>query len=456
MLDPRPSPTHPALGFLYGRIDYERTPPASAREFKLNVMRSLLERLGNPQDGQQIIHLAGTKGKGSTAAMIASVLRRSGRRTALYTSPHLVSIEERLAIDGQPCDPDEFVRLLEEVRGPVEELDREAAAAGLVGAGPTFFDIVTAVAFLHFARRRCDATVLKVGLGGRLDSTNVCRPLVSVFTTISLDHTQQLGDTLAAIAGEKAGIIKPGVPVVSGVIPSEPREVIHAAAARVGAPLFAIQDAFGYVETPRSPGQPAPTQLDFWQRTDAGVERLEQVAVGLRGSHQALNASLALAACGRLNAVGWNLDEATLRRGLAEAYCPARVEVVGERPTVILDAAHNVASIEALLAVLQRDFPDQPRIGLFAVNRDKDVPGILERLLPAFSHVVITQFHNSPRGVPAPELAALARRLAPPTTQIHETADTTAGLRLARQLATPRHLICCTGSFFLAAELRKP
>ena len=464
MLDPRESPTHPALGFLYGRIDYERTPPASAREFKLHVMRTLLERLGNPQADQRIVHVAGTKGKGSTASMLASVLRQAGLRTALYTSPHLEAIEERLAVDGQPCTREEFVELVELVRGPVEELDREAAQAGLAGGGPTFFDIVTAVALLHFQRRGCDATVLEVGLGGRLDSTNICRPAVSVITTISLDHTQQLGSTLALIAGEKAGIIKPGVPVVSGVIPNEPRQVIHETARRIGAPLTAILDDFGYDESiseaversaePSATNAVPPTRLNYWEKTTSGIVRWPNVAVGLRGSHQALNAAIALATLERLRAAGWNLPESAVRRGLETVTCPARVEIVGHRPTVILDAAHNVASIEALLEVLRRDFAKQPRLCVFAVNRDKDVPGILERLLPAFPQVIVTQFHNSPRGVPVDELASLARQLAPPTTQILVAPDTRQAWLTAQQLATPDHLICCTGSFFLAAEMR--
>lgn len=461
------------LGFLYRRIDYERTPPASAREFKLHVMRTLLERLGNPHLSQKVVHIAGTKGKGSTAAMIAAALQAAGLRTALYTSPHLESLHERLAINGQPCEPAEFAQLIESVRGPVADLDRESEAAGLPGAGPTFFDIVTALAFLHFARQRCDATVLEVGMGGRLDSTNICHPTVSVITTISFDHTQQLGNTLAAIAGEKAGIIKPGVPVVSGVIPAEPRQVIARVAQEQSAPLFALEQAFGYVQQPNvpatalPPGPLAGATIDYWEpvrhtsppHSPSHAFELRDVAIRLRGAHQALNAAVALATLQRLREAGWNLPESSIREGLANAACPARVEVVGESPAIILDAAHNVASIQALLETLDRDFPNRPRIVVFAVNRDKDVAGILQMLLPACERVILTQFQNSPRALPLPELRELAERIAetqPHHSPILETEySSPTAVRRARQLASPQHVVCVTGSFFLAAEVRE-
>ena len=236
-----------ALRFLMDRIDYERTlsMPCSEEAFKLDRMRELLRRLGDPQNRMPIVHVAGTKGKGSTAAMMAAVLSAAGYRTGLFTSPHLDRVEERIVIDGQPCSAEELAALVELVRPAVEALDRETEVEKGTGPicrndpegaahklelspcpplGPTYFEIITAAALCHFARRRVDAAVLEVGLGGRLDSTNVCTPAVSIITSISFDHVKQLGDTLAAIAAEKAGIIKPGVPVVSGVTADEPRK----------------------------------------------------------------------------------------------------------------------------------------------------------------------------------------------------------------------------------------
>ncbi|MFO0867808.1 MAG: folylpolyglutamate synthase/dihydrofolate synthase family protein [Pirellulales bacterium] len=454
----RPTADDP-LAFLYGRIDYERTPPPSSRPFKLHVMRSLLERLGNPQEGQAIVHIAGTKGKGSTATMVAAILQAAGFRTGLYTSPHLESIGERLAVAGQPCELDEFRQLVDEARPAVQALDQEAERSGLPGGGPTFFDIVTALALVHFARRGCTATVLEVGLGGRLDSTNVCQPAVSVITTISFDHMQQLGNTLAQIAGEKAGIIKPGVPVVSGVLPSEPREVIAATAQQIGAPLFAVGEAFDYRETaPERPttGHSGPSgwTFDYWDQGVPHPWRLERLPRALRGAHQALNGAVATATIRRLVELGWPIPLEAVRAGLAAATCPARVEVVSERPTLVLDAAHNVASIDALLSALDRDFPHLPRIAIFAVNRDKDVAGILERLLPAFPRVIVTHFQHSPRALPLDELLPLAQRLAPPGTAVEPAATAAEALDRARRTVPPDSLICVTGSFFLAAEVR--
>jgi dihydrofolate synthase/folylpolyglutamate synthase len=465
-----PRDSDETLDFLYGRIDYERTPPPSTREFKLQAMRSLMRRLGDPQDGLRIVHVAGTKGKGSTAAMTAAILRAAGLRTALYTSPHLESITERVAVDGHPCPLDDFRRLAERVRGPVEELDREAEAAGIAAGGPTFFDIVTAIAFLRFAESQCDAVVLEVGLGGRLDSTNVCRPDVSVITTISYDHTQQLGNTLALIAGEKAGIIKPGIPTVSGVLPDEPRAVIANVARERQAPLFELGRHFhfqrldqaanriAYWETPSTAGVGMPATNDANSANTLITGRLE-ATVKLRGDHQALNAAVAIAAIHRLREAGWRIGDDAIQTGLASVVCPARIEQVADHPIVILDAAHNVASIEALIETLNQDHADRPRVAVFAVNRDKDVPGILRRLLAAFPHIILTQFHNNPRVLPVDELASLAHELSSSlgsaTPRIEIARDTAAALQTARAAMPVDGLICVTGSFFLAAEARR-
>jgi dihydrofolate synthase/folylpolyglutamate synthase len=224
--------------FLLRRINYERTTtvPYLSADFKLDRMRRLMSLLGDPHLGLKAIHIAGTKGKGSTAAMVAQILQSAGHRTGLYTSPHLDRIEERIQIDGQPCPADRFQALANQVEPAVEKLDAEAAAVG--ANGPTFFEVTTAMAFLHFAQANVAAAVLEVGLGGRLDSTNVCQPEVCIITSISFDHTRQLGGTLAAIAGEKAGIIKPHIPIVSGVVSPEPREVIATRAHELNAPLI--------------------------------------------------------------------------------------------------------------------------------------------------------------------------------------------------------------------------
>ena len=350
-----------ALQFLAQRINYERAQliPCSEEAFKLDRMRELLRRLGDPQRDLPIVHVAGTKGKGSTAAMIAAVLSAAGYRTGLFTSPHLDRIEERIAMDGQPCSGDELADAIEQIRPAVEAMDRAAEMGPEPMAtqtlappvspsgplGPTYFEILTAAALWHFRQCKADAVVLEVGLGGRLDSTNVCTPCLSIITSISFDHVRQLGPTLADIAGEKAGIIKPGVPVVSGVCNEEPREVVRRIARENGCRLVELGVDFDFTYHPPQHLEQAASlgRLDYFSRSAApslergesprseapasecqsGVPKLElgnetcknqtcslsDVAIGLLGRHQGANAALALAAVDELRRDGWTIPE---------------------------------------------------------------------------------------------------------------------------------------------------
>ncbi|MHB8862477.1 MAG: bifunctional folylpolyglutamate synthase/dihydrofolate synthase, partial [Pirellulaceae bacterium] len=243
-----------ASDFLFGRINYERTRgvPYCSRVFKLHRMQQLVARLGHPERTFPAIHIAGTKGKGSTAAMIASVLQAGGFRIGLYTSPHLQRLEERFVVDGRPCDEETLVRLLAHLQPTILELD-EQARQEREQQGPTYFEITTAAALIHFRDQRVDAAVLEVGLGGRLDSTNICQPIVTAITSISFDHTRQLGNTLSAIAREKAGIIKPGIPLITGVTQPEPFGVIQQVARDNGAPLLALGRDFDFDYWPELP-----------------------------------------------------------------------------------------------------------------------------------------------------------------------------------------------------------
>jgi len=446
----------PASAFLHSRIDYERTStvPYGHRDFRLDRMRELLARLGNPQDSLPTVHLAGTKGKGSTAAMIASVLSAAGLRTGLYSSPHLDRVEERLAIDGEPCPTDELSRLIERLREPVLAMDDVPPPDPHTSNRPTYFEVITALALLRFAEAGVDAAVLEVGLGGRLDSTNVCRPSVSVITSISFDHMQQLGHTLAAIAGEKAGIIKSEVPVVSGVTADEPREVIAAVARANRCRLVELGRDFTFdYQPPRALERaPAHGRLSF-RRTAAEMEcELADVELSLAGRHQAANAAVALATLGELRRLGWQIPEQAVRQGLATVRWPARIEVLSRRPTVVLDAAHNVASIEALVRVLAESFSPGPRLLVFATTRDKDARGMLAALLPAFDQVIFTRYLENPRGTPIEELVAIAAELSRQTPQV--CANPASAWKRAQELATPEHLVCITGSFFIAAEIQ--
>ena len=461
-----------ALQFLLKRVNYEQAVSMAYQEsrFKLDRMRELLARLGNPHLDFPIVHVAGTKGKGSTSVMLGAVLTAAGYRTGVFTSPHLERMEERLAVDGSPCSSRELVELIEQIRPVVESMDRESPKGDPAGNSPTYFEINTAMALLHFRARRVAAAVLEVGLGGRLDSTNVCLPRVSVITSISLDHTQQLGDTLELIAREKAGIIKPGVPVVSGVRGEGARAVIHAVCRERAASLTEIDTDFTFAYTPPQhlEVQPSQGRLDFfWQREPAGCA-YRDLCISLPGRHQAANAAVALAVLAQLQNDGWHIPEAAIRQGLANLRWPARVEVVARRPAIVVDAAHNAASIAALLETLDESFTVGRRLLLFATTREKDLRGMLEQLLNKvlnkgvgshystggrFDEIVFTRYLDNPRAVPPEELAALALELTGQHFPVYAT-PTAAWSELVKR-ATPNDLICVTGSFFIAAEIRR-
>ena len=329
-----------ALDFLVGQINYERTVhvPYSTGEFKLDRMRRLLAEVGDPHLGLKAVHIAGTKGKGSTACMVAQILRESGYRIGLYTSPHLEVLEERFVVDGQLCTDAEFVSLAAELQTAVGKLHRSTTQLGDPLGSPTFFEITTAMAFLHFARRKVDCAVLEVGLGGRLDSTNVCRPEVSVITTISFDHTRQLGNTLALIAREKAGIIKQGVPVISAVMPDEPRETIQAIAFEHQAPLYLMGRDF-WCEQPAPMNQPQSKSFipksgevfTYREQISGNFQTICPVTVSLLGRHQAENGAVAICTAQRLIEKGWKITSETILQGLTHCRPPARIEIVGQR-----------------------------------------------------------------------------------------------------------------------------
>jgi dihydrofolate synthase / folylpolyglutamate synthase len=435
--------------FLSGRINYEQR-AARPEDLTLDRIFALLRRLGDPQARLRIVHVAGSKGKGSTSAMIAAVLRAAGLRTGLFTSPHLVRFEERIQVDNVPVAPETLAELIAAVRPAVEACD---AVAAQPGERPTFFEIATALGFLHFARAT-DAAVIEVGLGGRFDSTNVCSPVVSLITSISHDHTQQLGPTLASIAFEKAGIVKPNIPAISGATDPEVRRVIEDVCRERGAPLTQLGVDFAYDY------EPGRVTGDKAQRPRVRVRTARRtwpwMGLGLLGEHQAANAAVAVACVERLREQGWDLSDAAVASGLANVSWPARLEVVGRRPLIILDCAHNIASARALTETLRTSFPGletaRRRLLVFASSSDKDVAGILRELAPLFTHAFLTRYSNSPRSVPPEELGALLR--AEGSLPFTLCATPEEALDAARAAAGADDLICVTGSVFLAGELR--
>src|SRR4051812_1878764 len=371
-----------ALDWLMGRINFERTAlPYQERQLKLDRMRQLLTRLGQPDAGMKIVHVAGTKGKGSTCAMIGGVLTAAGYRTGLFSSPHLERIEERFAIDGEPCSSEELVSLVNRLMPVARAMDEEAAAEGDPTGGPTYFEITTAMALLHFVEHQVDAAILEVGLGGRLDSTNVCLPVVSVITSISFDHMRQLGNTLASIAREKAGIIKPGVPVISGVVQTEPQSVIVAIAREHGCRLIQLGRDYSYEYAPR---ESAFGKMSYRYSVPSQEFALEHVALGMPGRHQAANAAVALATICELRHQGWCISNDAIRTGLSNARLPGRVEIVSSNPTVVLDTAHNPASALALVESLSELPCPSRRMLILSISYDKDVPAVVRELVPHF------------------------------------------------------------------------
>jgi dihydrofolate synthase / folylpolyglutamate synthase len=409
-----------ALTYLNQFISYERQLPArySPETLSLDRVHALLERLGRPERAFQSIHIAGTKGKGSTAAMIESCLRAAGYRTGLYTSPHLHTFRERVRVNGQNISREDVARL-------VDELDPHVAAV----AGVTWFEIVTALAFLHFAQARIEVGVIEVGLGGRFDATNVLTPLVSVITPLSLDHMNLLGSSIEQIAFEKAGIIKPRVPVVSA--PQKPAawDVIRRVARVRAAPL-----------TPH-PLAPCEAPREWGASHEPGGR------FPLLGAHQLTNAATAIAALRVANARGLTISDEALRAGLLSVQWPGRLEVLSRGPLLVVDGAHNGDSAEKLAAALRDVFHHDRWTLIIGVSADKDLAAILDALLPIAARVIVTRARN----VRATDVETLARHVAARGVVSTPASDVANALEIALADQAP---IIITGSLFTVAEAR--
>ena len=338
----------------------------------LGPAERLLDAAGRPHERYRVIHVGGTNGKGSTAAMLASMLGAAGYSVGLYTSPHLIDFTERIRVDGRPIGRDQVVGLTEDLRA-VLPADIE----------PTFFEFTTAMAFLAFARAAVDVAVVEVGMGGRLDATNVVRPLVSVVTNVDLDHQRYLGDTVGAIAREKAGIIKPGVPVVTGAAHPDALAVLAEVAAGRGSSLTVVgRDV-------RVTGL-SPALFAY----EGVVERLDGLTCPLLGRHQMTNAATALAAIEHARDRGLFVPSDAIRRGLARVRWEGRLEVVKSRPLILVDGAHNPAGADALAEFLRAERARRPGARLvvvFGILAEKDLRGIIDRVGPLADEVVLTE-----------------------------------------------------------------
>ena len=435
-------PMHRPSKFLAGLADYEklRIVRYTAENFDLDRMRALLKKLGNPQDAFRSVHVAGTKGKGSTCTMIANMLRACGYRVGLYTSPHLVDIRERIVVNGEMISTHDFNKMTRQVEAQVTR------GKPL----PSYFDVLTAMAFKYFADQKVDIAVVETGLGGRLDSTNVLKPEVTAITSISKDHMAQLGHTLARIAEEKAGIFKPGVPAVTIMQDSAVEPVLQRVAQKVGAPLDVAGKSieFSYrFESSRMLGRHNRVCLT------TATSKFEHLAVPLFGEHQAINCGLALAVIDKLKSRGIPIDDAKAMDGLSKTTIEGRMEVVKHHPPqVIVDGAHNAASIDAMMKAIGQHIPYDSMIVIFGCCGDKDVDGMLERITSGADKVIFTRVNNIRSSDPH-ELAARYTELYGKMAQVAETLEE--ALSIANRAVTKEDLICVTGSFYLVGEAKK-
>ena len=381
-----------ATRYLLSRPDFERqrTVKYGEQSFKLDRMRRLLDLLGNPHEKIKTVHVAGTNGKGSTVAMVSSMLRSAGYAVGVYTSPHLIDMRERVQIDGQPIGKTDFVETVRTVAKAAEKLSEQA----------TFFELMTAAAFAHFAEQAVDIAVIEVGLGGRLDSTNVITPLVSVVTAIDLDHTKLLGATKAQIAREKAGIFKKGVPALFFEQDPEVDAVMREVAAEVGADLRIVNKDIEFSSRFCTSEDLGPhTRVCLYSKTS----RFEHLPVPMPGEHQSSNCGLALAAIDVLRGRGFDCPEDKVARGLANTKVPGRMELVRERPRVLVDGAHNPISVQTLMKCVGAHVPYDSMVCVFGCCADKDVGLMLDKVNLGADKVIFTRASTTPRAA-APEI----------------------------------------------------
>lgn len=431
-----------------------------SHKFDLAHMRVLLAALGHPEKKFASVLIAGTNGKGSTAATLASILQASGLKTGLYTSPHLARINERIRVNGQAIDDNDFARLHDVVDRTAERLVTE----GDLPWHPSFFEMLTAMAFEHFAQVRPDLVVLEVGMGGRLDATNVVDARLSVITDIALDHQRFLGETIREIAGEKAGVIRPGGVVVTLPQLPEANDVIGNAILDRGAravnavpyvpPVSPGSDSYLRGQWPVGSGQPQQGGVEA-QVQCYGLQVLGQeiwAESPLIGRHQLRNVALAVAAAVELRDQGFSqITPASIERGIGETRWPGRFQVLpasGGNPEYVFDVAHNPAGAWALRSTLSAAYPNRPITLAFGVMRDKAVTEMAEILFPIAEHVIATQADN-PRSATPAEIRQAASRVAD---AFQEASDVVVALEQARRLAGANGLVVVTGSIYIVGE----
>ncbi len=428
-----------ALRAIFQRTDYERTdqPPYPERVWRLSRMESFLANFGHPERAYRSVHIAGTKGKGSTTAMVESILRAAGYRTGMYTSPHLHTFRERIQLRGQPIPEETVARLVEQML-PAMDANPDV----------TVFEIITTLAMIYFAEEEIDWGVFEVGMGGRLDATNVLLPEVSVITSISMDHMKVLGETLEAIAGEKAGIIKSGIPVISAPQQPAAMQVVRQAAAERGAPLVVVgQDwRWRFVETHLS-GQ----RFDVYRPGKEAKPDYPSLRLPLLGAHQMENASTAIAAITALRERGVRIHPQAVHRGLGAVAWPGRLEVLGRRPFVVVDGAHNIYSIEKLMEALPVYLHYRRLLVIFGAGTTHNPRDLLPTILKAADQLFVTRSQHA-KATPVADLVTIVQEMGREATPSDTVAD---ALSRALEQADEGDLVLVTGSLFVVAEARE-
>ena len=431
-----------ALDLLLSLPDFERRLDRSELPDRgLTNTLTLMSRLGNPHTLVPAIHVAGTKGKGSTATMIASVLKAEGYQVGLFTSPHLHSFRERIQLNGKPVSEKEFAQLVEMVWPHRVEISNQREWAPPMRS---VFEMLTGMAFLYFAQKNVDFAVLEVGLGGTLDATNICKPVVTVITSLSLDHTEILGNTLTMIAEQKTGIAKSQVPLVVGPQAPEALKVVRRVAKEKGVPLVDVSASYHWALVRESPKKQSFEVVGLQDKYD--------LHMSLVGTHQRENAATAVASLETLRSLGYPLSNASLRRGFHQVRLPGRLEVLQSRPLVVADGAHNPYSIRCLSSALPTIFPYNGVVLVIGCGRGHDIVGMIRELKDLPLEAIIATCSRHPSARSAPELSEAFSGFGVP---LREIAGVDVALREALQRASHENLILVTGSLFVAAEARE-
>lgn len=431
-----------ALRYLYSQTNYELMARVryDAEMYSLNRMRKLMKKLGDPQRDIRTVHIAGTKGKGSTATMLATMLRSCGFKVGLYTSPHIMDVRERVQINGEIITQSAVTRLTARFQPILDAMAPDS---------PTFFEILTALALCHFAENHVDVAVIETGMGGRLDSTNVVKPSVCGFTSISFDHMHQLGRSLKEIASEKAGILKNNTPAVSVEQVPEARDALRRAAKESNSPLmFTGEDIeFSYrVESSRQDG--CHTRICL----TTPRSRFEHLPVPLLGEHQAVNCGLALALLDQLKGQGMKIDDRQAMQGLAGVYLPGRMEMLRQDPRILVDGAHNAASMRALMRAIGQHIPYDSMVMIFGCAVDKDIDGMIGELATGADKLIFVPIANNPRSSAPKDLADMFEAKTGRVAQLTPTLKD--ALQIAYSAVSREDLICVCGSFGLVGEAK--